>query len=206
MEGKLLNHSQSAIMYLVHHIFLPPELPQEDDFDLRYEAILLDICFEALERFRLYVGPEQRVVVQTVIDMVSNLKSVRDSSDGSIREDQLKEAMRRLCNKADGIIPLYIRAQNATVLISRAEKSINFEMFELSPLNQAVITTKGRLRRSFPGPAFALDIDTFEKTQFQAMVAHTLAEMSHQSAADTLPKVKRPAKCTLRIATQPIRM
>jgi hypothetical protein len=89
------------------------------------------------------------------------------------------------------MIPLHIHVQNARVIISKVDDLIHVKAFELSPLNQAVITTKGRLRRSFPGPAFSLSIEAFEKPLFQAAVAQTLAKMSYQPAVETRPKVKK---------------
>jgi hypothetical protein len=76
-------------------------------------------------------------------------------------------------------------------MISKIEDRINVEIFELSPLNESVISTKGRLRRSFPGSACSMNVVTFEEPGFQAMIAHTLAKMSHQRAADTQPKVRK---------------
>ncbi|PGG97603.1 hypothetical protein GX51_07235 [Blastomyces parvus] len=89
------------------------------------------------------------------------------------------------------MVPLHIRAQNAGVLISKVDNSVNFELFELSPLNQSVITTVGRLRRCFPGPVFSLNIDEFQAPGFQDMVARTLAKMSFQPAAETMSKVQK---------------
>ena len=79
-------------------------------------------------------------------------------------------------------------------MISRVDDAINVEAFELSPLNQSAITTKGRLRRSFPGPAFSVSIGTFEKPELQAMIAHTLAKMSHQAAAETRPRARKAGR------------
>ena len=79
-------------------------------------------------------------------------------------------------------------------MISKVDDTIIVEVFELSPLNQPVITTKGRLRRSFPGPAFSVDISTFEQPGFQAMIAHTLAKMSHQLAVETRPKARKAGR------------
>ena len=49
------------------------------------------------------------------------------------------------------------------VLLSKAADRIHVEVFELSPLNRPVLTTKGRLRRSFPGFALALHVDVFRE-------------------------------------------
>jgi Protein of unknown function (DUF3638)/Protein of unknown function (DUF3645) len=79
-------------------------------------------------------------------------------------------------------------------MISKVDDSIHVEVFELSPLNQPVVTTKGRLRRSFPGPAFSLSIGTFEQPGFQATMAHALAKMSHQPAVETMPKARKAGR------------
>jgi hypothetical protein len=89
---------------------------------------------------------------------------------------------------------LHIRAQNACVVIGQVDRLIHVEAFELSPLNEPVIITKGRLRRSFPGPAVALTIDAFEQPGFQTTVAHTLAKMSHQPAVETKPKARKAGR------------
>lgn len=85
-------------------------------------------------------------------------------------------------------ILLHIRAQNAGVMIRRVDRLIHVEAFELCPLNEPVLTTKGRLRRSFPGAAVALSANVFENPSFQETAALTLARMSHQPAVETKPK------------------
>lgn len=97
-------------------------------------------------------------------------------------------------SSSGGTLLLHIRAQNAGVMIGQVDRTIHVEVFELSPLNEPVITTKGRLRRSFPGAAVALAIDLFAQPSFQATVAHTLATMSHQPAADTKPKARKAGR------------
>jgi hypothetical protein len=74
------------------------------------------------------------------------------------------------------------------------KSSIQFEAFELSTLNSAVITTKGRLQRLFPGPAFSVDLNTFQQVTFLNTVAHTLAKMSHQIVLGTMPKVLKAGR------------
>ena len=76
-------------------------------------------------------------------------------------------------------------------MISKVGGLIHIEGFELSPRNEAVLTTKGRLRRCFPGCSFAMDMRTFEQSDFQATMAYTLAKMSHQPAVETKLKVKK---------------
>lgn len=56
------------------------------------------------------------------------------------------------------------------------------------------MATKGRLQRSFPGPALSLNIQVFKQPSFQTTAAQTLAKMSHQSAAGTQPKAKKAGR------------
>ncbi|RMZ83548.1 hypothetical protein DV738_g1146, partial [Chaetothyriales sp. CBS 135597] len=182
--------SSSAVSYLIHHIFLPPKLPNQDDSSPENESALLNTTIDALEEFKKWTVDDNNAAVDAVIDMVKGLELVTDfiNSNGAINERELSIALKDLPQKG-GTILLHIRAQNAGIMISKVDSSIHVEAFELSPRNEDVLTTKGRLRRSFPGPALALTIDAFEQPGLQSTMAHTLAKMSHQSAVETQPQV-----------------
>jgi hypothetical protein len=159
-------------------------------------------------KFKGHATYDQNDIINSVITMITNLRATRESfgSEGSVSEGKLGNALRNLCKKGrhlshdfralfklakGGTILLHRRTQNAGVMISKVDDSINVEVFELSPLNKSVITTKGRLRRSFSGPAVSLRIDAFEEPGLQAMIAHALAKMSHQPAVETQPKARK---------------
>lgn len=89
------------------------------------------------------------------------------------------------------VVPFHIVAQNAGVILTKASDGVIFEAFELSPLNEAVMSTKGRLRRSFPGPAICISTDTFEDAEFQSVLASTLAKMCSQKAVGMTPTVRK---------------
>lgn len=88
-------------------------------------------------------------------------------------------------------IPLHITQQNAGVIISTTTKGILFEAFELSPANEAVMSTEGRLRRTFPGPAVCIPTEVFDDADFQSTIAHALSEMSTQDAIGMAPTVRK---------------
>lgn len=75
-------------------------------------------------------------------------------------------------------VPFTYASRILAFFFTKVEDSIHVEIFELSPLNNAIITTKGRLRRSFPGLAIAISVDTFKQPEFQATMAQALAKMS----------------------------
>lgn len=89
------------------------------------------------------------------------------------------------------MLPIFVRAQNAGVLLTKKSVTIHIESFELSPRNQSIIQTLGRLQRDFPGPAIALDLETFVQSGLRDTIATTLAKMSHQSVQGTKPKVRK---------------
>ncbi|TVY36417.1 hypothetical protein LSUB1_G007938, partial [Lachnellula subtilissima] len=191
-------NAQEKVMYLIHHIFLPSQLPQKGDFNLEYEEFLLDTTIDALGAFKGHINNTQHgqgTIVDSVVDMVTNMRNVHefDGTVGAISEDKLLDTLASLPQKG-GTIPLYVRAQNAGVIISRVDDSIHVEAFELSPLNKAVIITKGRLRRSFPGPAHSIKFKVFGDPSFQAAMAQTLAKMSHQAAMETQPQARKAGK------------
>lgn len=78
--------------------------------------------------------------------------------------------------------------------MTAGENEIEVEAFELSPSNESVYSTVGRLQRQFPGPSFALDRETFEESTLQRTIAQTLSRMSYQSVAETTPKVRKAAQ------------
>ena len=91
-----------AIMYLIHHIFLPPKLPHEDDFDSDYETILLDTTIDNLLKFKDCVTYDQRGIIDSVIAVVTTLRNIRDPF-GAVSEGKLGNALRDLCKKGKHI-------------------------------------------------------------------------------------------------------
>ncbi|KAK5188621.1 hypothetical protein LTR92_011356 [Exophiala xenobiotica] len=136
--------SGDAIMYIIHHIFLPSHLPQEDDTSSQYKTFMVDITIKALRKFKSCHAEHDTGAIDSVINMVNSLKAISDNFDtvGTVNEKKLFSALGDLARKG-GIVLLHIRAQNAGVMISEEKGSIHIEVFELSPLNRAVLTTKG---------------------------------------------------------------
>jgi hypothetical protein len=84
---------------------------------------------------------------------------------------------------------------------SRADGYLTFQMFELAPMNEAVMSTKGRLGRSFPASAIGVDLKQARSAEFRTAVAQTLALLSHQPVAGMQPQVKRRVRWWTRTVT-----
>ena len=102
MDEALANGpSSGALMYLIHHIFLPPKLPQEDDHDSEYETTLLNITLNALQRFQSSIIGDQNDTIGSIIAMITSLISARDTSGSAdaVSGRKLESALRDLCKK-----------------------------------------------------------------------------------------------------------
>ncbi|KAI0107369.1 hypothetical protein F4776DRAFT_675198 [Hypoxylon sp. NC0597] len=188
-QVQLSELSVPDISYIISHVFLPPNVPQRDDYAVVREEALLKTVIETLSEFKVYVKDEQVHMIDLAISSVQTLHQSPDTSS-TPSEEQLLAAFELLSHEY-GTIVFHVRAQNAGILFTRSGASIHVEMFELSPTNEAVISTEGRLRRLFPGFAVAVPLETFQSREFQTTVASTLTKMSYQEALDTKTQVKK---------------
>ncbi|CAI6256851.1 unnamed protein product [Periconia digitata] len=185
----------SSIEYLIHHMVLPGKLPQKDDRDSIHDEAVLDATLEGLKRYENDIShtPEIAQQVSAVASSIINLKYSRDSL-GHICEEELDDLLRQsVLDSPDclSILPLEVKTQNAGIMIYKYNDAIVFEMFELSPLNQEVLTTEGRLVRTFPSHACQVPIEVARQEGFTAMLSNTLAKMSRQGVTEFQPEMIR---------------
>lgn len=88
----------ASFQYMLNHVILPPQLPQEDDYDAEHEAVLLDTVLDCLCDFKKYVGSEEVEITDLAIAMMTNLRDTQDTSRGvfSINEKELCKALKTL--------------------------------------------------------------------------------------------------------------
>jgi hypothetical protein len=90
-------------------------------------------------------------------------------------------------------IPIEIKTQNAAVIVSKQEAGADviFEIFELSPPNETVMRTKGRLKRSFPTFACRISLKQFQEQGLIEALAQTLGRMSWEEAPGFQPQTDK---------------
>ncbi|EJT69972.1 hypothetical protein GGTG_12149 [Gaeumannomyces tritici R3-111a-1] len=165
------SEEQRVSMYMVHHVFFPPQLPSEDDWDAGLELQLLSTLLDCLESFASsFTSSSQRGAANSNAAMV-NLHVVHR-----------------------GAVALHISSQNAGVIVSRQEDSVHFEVFELCPENQTVMASPGRLRRQFPDVSCRVPLNKFCDAGFRANIAFSLATLSQQSPPGIRPRVKKASQ------------
>ncbi|KAL6706808.1 hypothetical protein ACN47E_005144 [Coniothyrium glycines] len=188
-----MSPSSGAIIYLYHHIVLPPKLPQQDDFDALYEKELCEVAIQALQDLSTQVTDAHLPTIRAATATVSNLLDSRDSH-GDITEVQLNTVLTNLTHDGvDGIVPLEVKAQNAGVLISRQPDDVVFEVLELAPTNEAAMRAP-RLTRTFPSLASRISIKAMNNKNLRKSLAGTLAKMGTQSAPGFQPQARKNGK------------
>ncbi|SMR51553.1 unnamed protein product [Zymoseptoria tritici ST99CH_3D1] len=181
--------SREALEYAINHVFLPPKLPQELEVDFAtHDGDLVQTALRALKELRISMPVSARAQIDRAIGAIDLVLAMHSSADGYLSETEIVSALRNLSRGSGSPIPIHIRAQNAGLLITRTESTVSFECFEISALNNAVMTTRGRLKRTFPGSAISLDISTATDSELQAALAHTLSKMSHQVVPGMQPQ------------------
>jgi hypothetical protein len=186
-----LSTSDSVAFFhtLLHQIFLPPRLPQKEDAT-GVDHALVQCTLDALTAFRdtLDAGDPARPATETAVTSLRLAQSC-SALDGSLDVPELAGTLNSLCPGQH--LPLHIKSQNAGLLISKRRDHTVFEAFELAPHNEAVMSTKGRLTRQFPGSAVIVAASTFDSEDFQTTLSHTLATMSSQAAPGMQPQVRK---------------
>jgi hypothetical protein len=188
MASVLANLSEDQLQYVINHIFLPPQLPQLDDSAT--QQILFPVVLEALSAFAQKVLPSGRQSITNILQSLSVAQTIHSDSNGNLSEPGLRSVLAQLKQQ----IPLHIEAQNCALIIRKIGDSVQFEAFELSARNESVMSKKGRLIRSFPEVALSIKTQVFQNTDFQQMLAQTLATMSTQKVSDMQPQSSKTGR------------
>ncbi|KXT06191.1 hypothetical protein AC578_1431 [Pseudocercospora eumusae] len=168
------------IQRIIDHVFLPPKLPQKEDDSS--DILLIRATVDALTTLRDAILPQPPPdAISLAISAMSNIKQVNSLSNGGTDEMGLHRGLTSLPNAHT--MAMKISRQNAGVLITKKEDKLVFEVFELSPRNEDVIATKGRLIRTFPANAVAVDCSLLDQTDLPSRSKK--AQKTHEEDRDT---------------------
>ncbi|KAJ8607130.1 hypothetical protein MRB53_040483 [Persea americana] len=178
--------SLDAVRKIINHVFLPPQLPQsEDETD---EVLFAIIALEAL-RVLQSQGWGHTIATNRVIFLLETFTEIHSEKHAEVSEDALRNS---LLNLRDGdTIIVKVTAQNAAVLIGRETDKLVLEGFELWADNESVMKTRGRLLRTFPTIAVAIDFKLLDESDLAQMIANTLTTLSCQKVAGMQPQTRK---------------
>ncbi|RSM04293.1 hypothetical protein CEP52_006878 [Fusarium oligoseptatum] len=178
-----------AFDYLFHHIFLPQKLPGHEDDSASNVANLISFVLRSLQRFLTESSPADQIATRSCISMLEMMQKSADNY-GFLEEDGLRQVLRDL-SVSDSVAAFHVVAQNAGIIVRKTGATVCFETFELSPTNEAVTSTRGRLVRRFPATATEISLNDFQDEGFQSTLTKTLVKMSFQTAPDTRPTARK---------------
>ncbi|KAK2742649.1 hypothetical protein FQN55_007768 [Onygenales sp. PD_40] len=172
------------LSYVIDHLFLPPKLPQKDDYTFENSKALIKACLRASKKFQSFLAPEVHPKWTTLVEMLQGMLDMRDSA-GKLLSGNINHKLEKMA--VGDVISIHITAQNAGLIIRRLNAYYSFELFELSPRSQDVMTTEGRLIRCFPGPVVAIKPDRIADPEFRQTLSDCLVELDNETPAESLP-------------------
>lgn len=173
------------VRQVCHHVFLPPQLPQESEEYSNVNFDLLSVITNALGQLPHPISP----AVNCAITAIKNLASINSLRDASISESNLSRILNAL--ETGDCAPIFVGSQNAAILVTRTSDELVFEAFELSPSNSALLSTKGRLIRKFPAISVAVDIGVHQTSDLAPVISQTLSTMSSECVTGMQPETSK---------------
>ncbi|KIM42919.1 hypothetical protein M413DRAFT_409020 [Hebeloma cylindrosporum] len=185
-------------LYILNHVFLPPKLPQADDHEANRDVVLCRLVYDSSKEFSTLLSQSQQAQWSSVIQMLKNLlestqvldqnllirKILRLEIGGQYFSGMYDVLLRSFSPLSDpGVFVFHIRLQNAALILRRLQDSMVFEVFEVSPDPEAVMTVQGKLICSYPGPAVELPLDVAQDPAFVEQLVSFLMHMD----VDRLP-------------------
>ena len=73
--------SQHAMHFLYHHVFLPPEVPQSDDYQPELDLLLMQIARDGLSTLKKLVSPEQHDRIEAAARMLAGMQGIHVGGD-----------------------------------------------------------------------------------------------------------------------------
>jgi hypothetical protein len=199
--------SDSILNMVVEHVFMPPNLPQQhpgEQIEQKTNVALCDYLIEAAQDFLQNFLPSQS---PSWTSMIRTMELVRSAAVAPFKEVDLQcmfsdmtiggTPLRPVITSfvlifLSGVFTMHIRAQNAGLIVRRPAHAdfVQFEVFEVSPSNADVMTAKGKLLCSYPGPAIRVPTETFMNQSFLRELSSFLIQMD-VDILDSTPTISK---------------
>ncbi|KAK7053180.1 hypothetical protein VNI00_003799 [Paramarasmius palmivorus] len=169
--------------YVINHVFLPPKLPQHSDESAENYTGLCRTILHCAEEYSRNVANNERVRWSSIVRMLKRLCFLE--APGGFMKENVEACLLKM--KQDDVLAFLIRRQNAGLIIRQFDKETVFESFEVSASNEDVMTTRGKLICSYPGPAIAVPTSTSRDPRFLSELANFLTQFNEDLMDDTAP-------------------
>ncbi|KAI0506705.1 hypothetical protein F5B22DRAFT_622964, partial [Xylaria bambusicola] len=86
----------STLIYIFNHIFLPPKLPQREDYSSRCETSLLSVTIDGLIAWRNCTESACHGQADAAISTIRNMLQAYSAVDGSLNENEVLRLLTEL--------------------------------------------------------------------------------------------------------------
>ncbi|KAH8834404.1 hypothetical protein DL96DRAFT_1810684 [Flagelloscypha sp. PMI_526] len=149
-----LNMDTKNLEFIIHHLFLPKQIPQHYDVTPQREDIFSQHILTSAQKFTEYLAAEQLPLSSCSARVWESVHRMIESfvllhGNGNLNGAILAKRIDQM--SSGDVIPLHIQAQNAGVILRRSTSGlITFECFQASPIAHAVASNAGKLVMQFP--------------------------------------------------------
>ncbi|KAH7333017.1 hypothetical protein B0J17DRAFT_721862 [Rhizoctonia solani] len=177
----------AILQHLIYHVFLPPKLPQEEQKESFQRLVDLEIVHSITEACRQYRAETQANSQWDRIELM--VKRLSSYVQIPLEKARLATDMKSM-NDGD-LLALYIKAQNAGLIIRKQLDHTTFEAFEVQAQTKDVMSTPGKIVRHFPGPVIQVSNSEANDSKFINMVATILEQMNREIFDEAFPKTQK---------------
>ncbi|KAF5344411.1 hypothetical protein D9758_015463 [Tetrapyrgos nigripes] len=167
--------TMSTLDYVAYHVFLPPKLPQKDDYTIANETALCRTVLQSATKYlhSEHVEERHRSDWRILVGMLDHLAQSQSTEgmDGNMLENAF------LTMRSGDVRAFLVREQNAGVIFKKSVDDIVYEAFEVRPPAEKVMSVQGKLSYSYPGPAIAVTLHHFENPHFLQQLSSFLVQM-----------------------------
>ncbi|KAK3374532.1 hypothetical protein B0T24DRAFT_577590 [Lasiosphaeria ovina] len=178
--------------FIVHHVFLPPRLPQEVDTDGQHLLAMVQVLRDSVSDF-MAVERRSSPSVQPALDMLDQFLGTNPgpgvSKTNTAHRDMLRSVISDL--KDGDVALLHLRDQNSGLLLTSRQDNILFETFELLAPNQNVMSCEGSLLREFPDRAVTVPLGKLRDAALLDVLVDAIQELEFKVAPGARRKVTK---------------
>ncbi|KAL1693689.1 hypothetical protein GGG16DRAFT_88362 [Schizophyllum commune] len=142
------------IHYRIHHLFLPPKLPQKDDRSPKRDRSLISNFLSCAQDFLTKLQKAENVDPVAVHGWTRIVRMLKDGArvnqgEGAPMDAQLLATIVNSMSPGDSL-PIHVGAQNAAVILRRDDVGLTYESFFASLPTAKVTQTVGKVVARFP--------------------------------------------------------
>ncbi|KAF3308478.1 hypothetical protein TWF173_001179 [Orbilia oligospora] len=175
---------EEGLRFIINHVILPPRVPQEEEVDIRSKNFdLIEFLVGVAREYICSPDSPASFKAKKILELTARVHE--PATDFPLR---LRNTILQL-EEGDSFV-LHVFMQNAGIIFRRLEENLQMEAFEASPVSEAVISCKGRLKCEYPGPATVIPWGVAKDPAFLRELGSFLHHMDVQQP-DTLSKSQK---------------